>query len=147
MRHQASEADREFLRAFEARRVEPAMFDHPAHVRLAYCYLCSHPPELAAERMRDALRAFLHHLGAGEGKFHETITRAWILAVAHFMEKPPPHQSAADFMAANPELLDSKIMLTHYSAELLFSAAARATFVPPDIQAIPPEGVTGGGQR
>lgn len=40
----------------------------------------------------------------------------------------------------NPELLDSRIMLTHYSAEVLFSDEARARFVDPDIQPIPPGG-------
>jgi hypothetical protein len=40
-------------------------------------------------------------------------------------------------MAANPVLLDSRIMLTHYSAELLFSPAARAAYVPPDLSGIP----------
>jgi hypothetical protein len=32
--------DREFLRAFEACEVAPKDFDHAAHVRLAYIYLC-----------------------------------------------------------------------------------------------------------
>ena len=60
------------------------------------------------------------------GKYHETITRAWIMAVHHFMTLSPSHESAASFMAANPELLDSRIMLTHYSAAVLFSPEARA---------------------
>ena len=34
-------------------------------------------------------------------------------------------------------LLDPKIMLTHYSAERLFSPEARAEFVEPDIDPIP----------
>ena len=50
----------------------------------------------------------------------------------------PECSSASSFLAANPTLLDSKIMLTHYSAELLFSSGARKSFVPPDLQTIPP---------
>jgi hypothetical protein len=34
-------------------------------------------------------------------------------------------------------LLDTRIMLTHYSAELLFSDAARADFVEPNLDPIP----------
>jgi hypothetical protein len=45
--------------------------------------------------------------------------------------------SAADFIAKNQQLLDSKIMLTHYSASVLFSADARASFVEPDLDPIP----------
>lgn len=138
MRHQASQEDLEFQRAFEACETAPAAFDHAAHVRLAYVYLCAHPTEEAAQKMKESLLGFLSHLGIGDGKYHETITRAWILAVDHFMARAQPCSSAADFMAASPELLDSKIMLTHYSAELLFSAEARRSFVAPDLQSIPP---------
>jgi hypothetical protein len=138
MDHAISREDREFARAFEARAVAPERFDHAAHVRLAYIYLCESPVEAAAERMKSALLGFLAHLGLGATKYHETITRAWVMAVAHFMARSEaPGDSAAAFMQANPELLDSRIMLTHYSAEVLFSPEARQVFVEPDIQAIP----------
>jgi hypothetical protein len=52
----------------------------------------------------------------GVSKYHETITRAWILAVRRFMELTPAADSADTFIDANPRLLDSKIMFTHYSA-------------------------------
>jgi len=138
MTHQASPDDLEFLRRFEAGEVLPDEFDHAAHVRLAYVYLCGHPIEAAAEKMKASLLAFLARLGMGEAKYHETITRAWVMAVRHFMsESPDSCPSAADFMRAHPQLLDSRIMLTHYSAELLFSPDARRAFIAPDIQGIP----------
>ncbi len=40
----------------------------------------------------------------------------------------------------NPRLLDAKIMMTHYSAEVLFSEEARARFVEPNISPIPRNG-------
>lgn len=40
------------------------------------------------------------------------------------------------FTAANPMLLDAKVMLTHYSTNLLVSPEARARFVEPDVQRI-----------
>ena len=138
MSHQIANDDLEFRRGFEAFKVKPNDFDHPAHVRLAYIYLCEHSVDGAAERMKQSLLAFLAHLGVGESKYHETITRAWVMAVNHFMVQSPDCSSAAAFIARNPQLLDSKIMLTHYSAEVLFGANARSTFVSPDIQSIPP---------
>jgi hypothetical protein len=87
--------------------------------------------------MRDTLRGFLEHHGIPVSKYHETITRAWIMAVRHFMDRTPPTPSADTFIDGNPRLLDPKIMLTHYSAELLFSPEARARFVEPDIDPIP----------
>lgn len=130
--------DAAFVEAFERCRIEPAEFDHAAHVRLAYVYLCKDEPEAACARMKSSLLRFLAHAGADPGKFHETMTRAWILAVRHFMDEIGPTQSSAEFVARAPDLLDGRIMLTHYSAEILFSDAARTEYVEPDRQPIPP---------
>jgi hypothetical protein len=62
------------------------------------------------------------------------------MAVHHFLSRSAGHDSAESFMTAHPVLLDSKIMLTHYSAEVLFSPEARRAFVQPDVQSIPPPG-------
>ena len=43
-------------------------------------------------------------------------------------------------MEQNSRLLDSRIMLTHYSAATLFSAEARAMFIAPDLAPIPEHG-------
>ena len=125
------------MSAFEACEVSPDSFDHAAHVRLAYVYLCEHTIDAAVVRMKNALLAFLAHLGVSHTKYHETITRAWIMAVSVFMNESPSCDSAAAFIAHNPRLLDRTIMLKHYSAEVLFSPEARESFVKPDIAPIP----------
>lgn len=113
MKHRASSDDLEFQRRFEACETLPAAFDHAAHVRLAYVYLCEHSADAAAGRMKAVLLAFLAHLGIGQTKYHETITRAWVMAVNHFMTRSPiAYRSSSAFMRANGELLDTKIMLT-----------------------------------
>lgn len=137
MKHRASAEDDRFRNAFEAQRIKPAAFDHAAHVRLAYVYLCEDSVDGAVAKMRQSLRAFLTHLGADSSKYHETITRAWVMAVDHFMSQSIPCASCADLVRINPQLLDSKIMLTHYSADVLFSAEARQRFVEPNVQSIP----------
>ena len=137
LKHDLSTSDREFRAAFEAGAFAPADFSHRAHVRLAYVYLAESDVDLALERMRAALVSFLSHHGIPASKYHETLTRAWILAVDHFMHRSPEASSADDFIARNPALLDSKIMLTHYSADLLFSDEARAGFVEPNLDPIP----------
>ena len=137
LKHELSSNDREFRAAFEAGDFAPADFSHRAHVRLAYVYLADSDVDLALERMRAALVGFLSHHGIPATKYHETLTRAWVLAVHHFMHRSPEAASADDFIERNPQLLDSKIMLTHYSAGLLFSDPARAAFVEPDLDPIP----------
>jgi hypothetical protein len=135
--HALSADDQAFRAAFEAGSVAPAEFGHRAHVRLAYLYLSDSDVEAAVERMRAAIRGFLRHHEIDDAKYHETMTRAWVLAVRHFMEKSGASASADAFIEANPILLDRRIMLTHYSAGLLFSDDARARFVEPDLEGIP----------
>lgn len=137
MSHSISSEDQVFRKAFESFTVSAEDFDHRAHVRLAYIYLCDKSVDDAHEAMKNALLAFLGHLGVEDGKYHETITRAWIKAVHYFMSKTDDCDSADAFIDRNPVLLDPKIMLTHYSAEVLFSPEARARFVEPDIEEIP----------
>ena len=136
LKHDLSSADREFRAAFEAGAFAPADFSHRAHVRLAYVYLAESDVDLALERIRGALLTFLCHHDIPASKYHATLTRAWILAVDHFMHRSPA-SSADDFIERNPLLLDTKIMLTHYSADLLFSDQARAEFVEPNLDPIP----------
>ena len=137
LKHDLSISDREFRAAFEAGAFAPADFSHRAHVRLAYVYLAESDVNLALERMRAALLMFLSHHGIPASKYHATLTRAWILAVDHFMHRSSVASSADDFIERNPKLLDTKIMLTHYSADLLFSEQARVGFVEPNLDPIP----------
>jgi hypothetical protein len=136
-KHSLSAEDLRFRDDFEACLVPAAQFDHRAHVRLAYTYLAGNDADTALAAMRAALLAFLRHNGIDPSKYHETMTRAWILAVRHFMEISGASTSAGTFIDNNQTLLDTKIMLTHYSAGLLFSPEARSQFVEPDLGPIP----------
>ena len=127
----------EFLAAFEAGAYAPADFNHRAHVRLAYVYLATNDVERATTLMRAALVNFLRHHGIAP---HEVPRDADACVDPRGVPLHASHaeaSSADDFIARNPLLLDSRIMLTHYSAERLFSHAARAGFVQPDLDPIP----------
>ncbi len=137
MTHTISIEDRRFRETFEACELAPESFRHRAHVRLAYIYLAEHDPDAAAVRMRTALQTFLRHHGVDAAKYHETMTRAWVLAVRHFMSRAAPTASADAFIDAHPALLDGTIMLRHYSRGALFSDEARRRFVEPDLAPIP----------
>jgi hypothetical protein len=135
--HELSSDDCRFQASFEACKVSPNEFTHCAHLRLAYVYLAQHDVDDALQTMRAAIKRFLAFHQIDAAKYHETLTRAWLLAVRHFMERAGSTRSADDFLAKSAVLLDSKIMLTHYSKDLLFSAAAREGFVEPDQAPIP----------
>lgn len=137
VKHRCSTKDRDFRTRFEDCIFPPADFSHRAHIRLAYVYLTEHDTDTAHQLMQRALLAFLQHYGVDVSKYHETMTRAWIMAVRHFMDSSPATDSSEAFIENNPRMLDSKIMLSHYSAELLFSDEARAKFVEPNLSPIP----------
>ena len=140
MPHRPSTEDRAFRAQFEFCTFQVSDFDHRAHLRLAYIYLTEHDTETAHQLMREALLAFLEHNGVDPSKYHDTMTHAWILAVRHFMEASSSAESADSFINQNPEMLDSRIMMTHYSADVLVSDEARAQFVDPDLDPIPQHG-------
>jgi hypothetical protein len=137
MKHTIAPDDFEYLQLFTNCGVAPAQFHHRDHLRLGYIFLIRQGADHAYEAIREALQTFLAHHDIDPAKYHVTLTRAWLLAVQHFMELSPPATSADEFIRNNPRLLDPSIMLTHYSKDLIRSDRARAAFVEPDIQQIP----------
>jgi hypothetical protein len=132
-------SDLRFLRAFESCTLTPADLRHRAHLRLAFIYLSLYPFDLALANLRARLQQFLLHHGASPSVYHETITRAWLLAVQHFMQSAEPVADSGEFVAANPRLLDKEIMGSHYTREVLMSEEARVRFIEPDRAPIPRE--------
>ncbi len=138
MKNLISRDDQQFKNQVESCGFPVPDFDHRAHVRLAYIYLVEGDTDMAVERMRNSLTSLLKHAGVDPSqKYHETLTEAWILAVHHFMNNTDSSESADDFIEKNTVMLDSKIMMTHYSVEVLFSEQARQSFVEPNLEPIP----------
>ena len=134
---ETTEDDIEFKNQMESCEFPASEFNHRAHLRLAYIYLSKTNTEKSSDLMRDTLNRFLIHNGVDPSKYHATLTKAWILAVHHFMNKTGDSSSADEFINKNTEMLDTKIMMTHYSAEVLFSDEARAAFLQPNLDPIP----------
>lgn len=132
-----STADSVFQQKLESFDWPPSDFNHKLHIWIAYIYLCQMPQEKAFQAMRSWTLKYLAHHNVPPMKYHETLTRAWMLAVKHFMERTPSSVSGEDFIEQNPIMLDAKIMLTHYSKSRLFSDLARKEFIEPDLDPIP----------
>ena len=131
-----STSDLEFRDRIEAGGIQPSDFSHREHLRLAFVYLCESDMDGALERMRSTLMRFLRANNAPAGKYHETLTLSWLQAVRHFMDLSHGAISFDAFLAADDRFLDTKIMLTHYRRETLFSEKARWSFIAPDLQPI-----------
>lgn len=132
-----SSDDRHFIEQFSNLTFPLSDFGHREHIQLAYGYLCKMTPEAAYLKVRQKLHAFLVHNQVPEGKYHETLTFAWVKAVAHFMNMDGPFSCFEAFIQTHPGLLDAKIMLTHFSKDTLFSDEARANILMPDLDPIP----------
>ena len=137
MTNQVSPSDRRFMEEVESARFPADQFSHRAHIRLAYCYLCESDVDEACARIRRTILGLLAANGADDSKFHVTLTRAWMMAVHHFMNRAPDTASADQFIGHDDRLLDTAIMLTHYTRDRLFSEDAREEFVEPDLDPIP----------
>jgi hypothetical protein len=125
--------DETFLRRFEAASLPS--FGHRDHLRVAFAYARSGGIEHAAARSREGLRRFTAAHGQA-GRYHETLTTAWARVVGHHAVRACDDDFDA-FLAAHPRLLDRDLLAAHYTRARLFSAAARAGFVEPDLLALP----------
>jgi len=129
-------SDAEFLKAVEEATYPGDQFGHRGHLRLGWLCLRAHGFEGGVERMRTLLRHYATSLGAAE-KFHETVTRAWAERMQAALEETPEPGSFEAFLAAHPELLDSRMLGRHYRKETLDSPVAKAGWVPPDLEPLP----------
>lgn len=124
--------DDELIRAFESAELPGDRFTHETHVRVAWTYLSRHPFAEALGKFDTALRRFADAKGAS-GKYHATITIAYLLLIAERLDATPGLDWPA-FAAGNPDLLSQRpsILERYYTNDVLHSERARRVFVMPD---------------
>jgi hypothetical protein len=132
----AAWGDEEFLRAFEDLSFPAELFHHREHLRVAWLYLKSSDATRASERMSEGIRRFANHHGATQ-KYHHTLTLAWMRLVAAALVDTPEEFTFDQFLAAHPELKDTRLLKKCYSKQRLETAAARESWVEPDLQPLP----------
>jgi hypothetical protein len=122
--------DRAFVAALESCTLPSEAFDHRAHVRLAWLYLSEEPHLEALSRFVSSLKRYAGSLGAS-GKYHETITYAFIFLIHERMaDRPQATATFDEFASANPDLF-GPILEKYYEPETLASPLARTVFVLP----------------
>jgi hypothetical protein len=119
--------DDAFLAAFENGSLDPATFNHAAHLRAAWCYLQRLPFLEACIAKRNALTAFAGRVGKA-GLYHETITVAFMSLMAERMATRPDIGWRA-LLACCPELSQRDLLGAYYRAEQLDSPLARRQLV------------------
>lgn len=123
--------------AFQDRSLASAQWTHAAHLRVAWLHVARYELDEAHLRMRiGIIRLNLSH-GLVETEvrgYHETLTRVWLVLV-RAARRRLQHADSASFLEAHG--LDREVPLRFYSRDRLFSVAARAVYLPPDLAELP----------
>lgn len=127
-------SDKELVEQFESCSLDPNLFDHEAHLRLAWIHIKNDGVTMASKNIQDQLQKFVTHVGA-QDKYHATVTVAAIEAVNHFMKKSSS-ETFEKFLAQNPQLKNNlkELLNSHYSYDILQSSEAKLSFLEPDVQ-------------
>jgi hypothetical protein len=118
------------IERFESADIDPARFDHEAHVYVGWMYVREYELTEAIAKFDSGLKRLVSKLGA-EGKYHATLTWFFLLLIADRAEDGEPWPV---FRHRNLDIVtDSKETLSrYYSDDYLFSKRARERFVLPD---------------
>lgn len=126
--------DNELLEAFTNLTLPPADYHHREHVRVAFTLLRREGDfAAAAVTFRSLLQRFAAAAGV-KGKYHETLTWAYLALIAERMHGHE-YRTSAELLADHPDLLDHKggAIARYYDvAAITQSPLARSVFVLPE---------------
>ena len=131
--HHSQLGDADFVDSFENGSLQPKLFTHEAHLRLAWIYLQNDDEQDAVEKTCSGIKHFDALHGSGE-KFHATITIAAVKVVYHFIKKSKS-TTFSDFMEEFPLLKGAfkELLEQHYSSNSLKNQQAKTEYIEPDL--------------
>ena len=126
--------DIEFELAFRECTLDPALFNHEAHLRLAWIHLKSYGVTRAIENTCNQLIAFTASVGASE-KYNKTLTIAAVKTVNHFMGRCSS-VSFPEFIVEFPILKNDfkRLIFAHYSTDIFKSELAKREWIEPELR-------------
>lgn len=126
-------SDSEFIKQFANGTLNPMVFSHEAHLRLAWLYIEKYGVKQAEQDIQKQLLNFDIIVGKGD-KYHTTVTIVAIRIVNHFMLKSKS-DNFTDFIIEFPQLKSKfkELIDNHYSFDIFTSYKARTEFLKPDL--------------
>lgn len=126
-------SDSEFEKQFQSFKIDPEMFSHEAHLRLAWIHIKNYGVERAIAIVQEQLKNFVEYLGAKD-KYNVTLTVSAVRAVHHFMLKSES-TNFKDFIFEFPRLKYNfkELLGQHYRVDIFNSKEAKAKFLEPDL--------------
>ncbi|MBQ4820715.1 hypothetical protein [Aquimarina sp. MMG016] len=125
--------DSNFIEQFKNGSLNPQIFNHEAHLRLAWLYIDKFGIKQAEKHIQKQLQNFVEIVG-GKDKYHKTLTIVAIRIVNHFIRKSES-DNFNDFIDEFPQLKSEfkELVNTHYSFNIFSSDKARTEFLKPDL--------------
>ena len=133
MNEQYQLTDLEFSNAFKNATLDPKLFNHEAHLRLAWIYIDRDGIEEAITQVCSQITNYATSLGAAN-KYNETVTIAAVRAVYHFYLKSKS-DNFRDFIEEFPRLKNNfkDLLAQHYGIDIFNSEVAKCSFLEPDL--------------
>ncbi|WP_108808555.1 hypothetical protein [Aquimarina spinulae] len=125
--------DKVFKNQFTQCTLNPEIFSHEAHLRLAWIMINDHGIEQAEKKIHTQLQYFVEFVGAKD-KYNKTLTIVATKAVNHFMNQSKS-DNFKDFIVEFPQLKTNfkQLIDNHYSFDIFNSEKAKTEFLAPDI--------------
>ena len=126
-------SDLEFEKQFSDRSIQPELFTHEAHLRLAWIHISKYGIKKALDNVSMQIQAFANFHGGG-AKYNQTVTLAAIRAVYHFVLKSKS-DNFPDFIQEFPRLKHNlkELLNTHYQIDIFNSERAKQEYLEPDL--------------
>lgn len=133
MIHNLELTDIEFERQFEKGNLEPAFFNHEAHIRLAWIHITRYGIDEAMKKIPSQLLNYVTQHGFPH-KYNHTLTIAATKVVYHFILRTHS-QNFKSFIQEFPGLKTNfqTLMGSHYSEGIYLSEEAKKSYVEPDL--------------
>ena len=113
--------------------LDPNLFGHEAHLRLAWIHIEKYGVDKAIENLCHDIKSFAESIGA-KTKFNKTVTVAAVRAVHHFILRSGS-EDFQTFIAENKELKTDfkRLISSHYSTDIFNSEKASLEFLEPEL--------------
>ena len=123
----------EFIKAFQDCSLPPTVFNHEAHLRLAWLYLTQLGLDNTILSMQNDLKNYVAHWGASD-KYNTTLTIASIHAVHHFLLKSKSN-TFSEFITEFPRLKYQfkEVLACHYKTDIFNNKSAKQVYLEPEL--------------
>jgi len=133
MQTHAELTDKEFEVKFKECSMDPHLFNHEAHIRLAWIHIKKYGPNKAIENICTQIKRFDSTHGDGT-KFHTTLSIASLKIVYHFFLKSKS-DTFYGFIEEFPKLKTGfkELITSHYGINVFASEEAKKVYLEPDL--------------